>query len=37
VAALVAYTYAMDHIGANLAKIDQNIKVNSADPIALQP
>ena len=25
----------MDHIGANLAKIEQNIKVNSADPIAL--
>ena len=24
----------MDHIGANLAKIEQNIKVNSADPIA---
>ena len=24
----------MDHIAANLAKIEQNIKVNSADPIA---
>jgi hypothetical protein len=25
----------MDHIAGNLAKIEQNIKVNSADPIAL--
>ena len=25
----------MEHIGANLQKIEQNIKVNSADPIAL--
>ena len=25
----------MDHIGGALAKIEQNIKVNSADPIAL--
>jgi Helix-turn-helix domain len=25
----------MDHIGANLAAIDRNIRVNSADPIAL--
>lgn len=25
----------MDHIAGHLAKIDQNIKVNSADPIAL--
>ena len=24
----------MEHIGANLANIEQNIKVNSADPIA---
>jgi hypothetical protein len=24
----------VDHIAANLAKIEQNIKVNSADPIA---
>ena len=24
----------MEHIGANLQKIEQNIKVNSADPIA---
>jgi len=25
----------MDHIGGQLQKIDQNIKINSADPIAL--
>ena len=25
----------MDHIGANLAAIDRNIRVNSSDPIAL--
>ena len=25
----------MDHIGANLQKIERNIKLNSADPIAL--
>jgi len=25
----------MDHIGANLAKIERNIKLNSADPVAL--
>ena len=29
------YNALMDHIGANLEKIEQNIKVNSADPIAL--
>jgi len=25
----------MEHIGKQLAKIDQNIKINSADPVAL--
>ena len=25
----------MDHIGANLTNIEQNIKLNTADPIAL--
>jgi hypothetical protein len=29
------YTGCMDHIGGQLQKIDQNIKINSADPIAL--
>jgi len=28
------YTLVMEHIGAQLAKIEQNIKINSADPIA---
>ena len=29
------YNERMEHIATNLAKIEQNIKVNSADPIAL--
>src|SRR5207247_10609249 len=28
------YTARMDHIGPQLAKIDQNIKLNTADPVA---
>ena len=27
---------AMEHIGGNLQKIEQNMRINSADPIALQ-
>ena len=30
-----AYTEHMDHIGGPLQKIEQNIKINSADPVAL--
>lgn len=29
-----AYTGAVDHIASHLAKIDQNIKLNTADPVA---
>jgi helix-turn-helix protein len=31
---LRGYTAPMDHIGPQLAKIDQNIKLNTADPVA---